>query len=160
MMTQPLYLLFNKALQRKCNNHTEAICPDLTATHIIIKPEASPSRPTTSQEHKPVQQTHSAGHRMRSPKSSPPSPRTHLQDRDPCIDLVKPAIDTTTAPDSVASLRACRDTVAPCHRDPPRSTRYKNTAPPSYPLQTSCAPKKCPQEGKRHQKYRHRPILD
>jgi hypothetical protein len=109
-----------------------ANCPDLEPTHIIVMPEASPSRPTTSREHQPVHQTLSARHRTLSevaasiflehifrtgihasklPDLPSTPPRRHV-----------PVLIHLQAPATESPLR-------PRRRDPLPSTRKRNTAP-------------------------------
>jgi hypothetical protein len=101
-----------------------ANCPGNAPMHLIVTPKASPSRPTASREHQPVQQTLSVPpHTLRSCRLH--LPWTHLQNRDPCIKVVGPAIDATTAPDSATSLRS---TIFMC---PPPSPSYATPSGPT-----------------------------
>jgi hypothetical protein len=124
--TQLLFIrLFIKTLHEKYNGQSEAAilatpaiptrlmkgvtmdmanCPDLAPTHIIVNLKASPksSNSEPGAPTGPANPHHAPSHALRSRCLH--LPRTHLQKRDPCIKLARPAIDTTTAPDSATSL--------------------------------------------------------
>jgi hypothetical protein len=91
----------------KCNETLSTWCKNKHGTSKIIdtlETYHSLSRLTESREHQPVEQTPAHANTCALQSRHLHLPRTHLQNRDPCIKLAMPAIDTTAAPDSATSL--------------------------------------------------------